>query len=86
MHVNKCCNFWRRKDYHERSWGDFKYKDFIREIQRMWNLKTKAIPVITGANGTISKSLRQYLSNIPGKQEFEELQLDSAHKLWKVLM
>ena len=46
-----------------------KYKDLIIEIQRMWNVKTRVIPVITGATGTISKSLTQYLSNIPGKHE-----------------
>jgi len=48
------------------------------------------IPVIIGATGTISKSLRQYLSNIPGKQEIKELQktaiLGTAHLLWEVLM
>jgi len=27
-----------------------------------------------GATGTISKSLRQYQSNIPGKHEMEEIQ------------
>ena len=32
------------------------------------------IPAIIGTNGTISKSLRQYLSNIPGKHEIKELQ------------
>ena len=31
-----------------------KYKEL--EIQRMWNVKTKEIPVIIGATGTISKS------------------------------
>ena len=42
-----------------------KYKDLAIEIQRMWNVKTKVIPVKTGANGTISKSFRKYVSNIP---------------------
>jgi hypothetical protein len=44
-----------------------KYKNLITGIQCMWNMKAKVIPVITGATGTISESLRQYLSNIPGK-------------------
>jgi len=44
----------------------------------------KVIPVITGATEAISKSLRQYLSNIPGKHKINELQqktaiLDTAH-------
>jgi len=46
-----------------------KYKDFIIEIQSMRNVTAKVIPVITGANGTISKSLRQYLSNKPEEHE-----------------
>ena len=29
------------------------------EIQRMWNVKTKVIPVIIGATGTISKSIHK---------------------------
>jgi len=36
-----------------------KYKDLTTEIQRMWNVKTKVIPVIIGATGTISKSFRK---------------------------
>jgi len=51
-----------------------KYIDLTIEIQRMWNVKTKVIPVIIGATGTISKSLRIYVSNIPGKHEVKELQ------------
>ena len=56
----------------------------------MWNVKAKVIPVTTWVTGTISKSLRQYLSNIPGKHEIKELQITSilgtAHILRNVLM
>ena len=70
-----------------------KYKDLTIEIQRMWNVKTKVIPVIIGATGTISKSLRKYVrkyvSNIPGKHEVKELQktaiLGTAHILRKLM-
>jgi hypothetical protein len=49
-----------------------KYKDFTIEIQCMWNIKTKVIPVIIGANGTISKSFRKYVSNIPGNHKLRK--------------
>jgi hypothetical protein len=66
-----------------------KYKDLTIEIQIMWNVKAKVIPVITGATGTISKSFRKYVSNIPGNHKVKELQktaiLDTAHILRKVL-
>ena len=42
-----------------------KYKDLTIEIQRMWKVKTRVIPVIIGATGTISKSFRKYISNKP---------------------
>ena len=66
-----------------------KYKDLTLEIQRMWKVNTRAIPVIIGATGTISKSFRKYISNIPGNHEVKELQktaiLGTAHLLRKVL-
>ena len=66
-----------------------KYKDLKIEIQRMWNVKTRVIPVIIGATGTISKSFRKYVSNIPGNHEVKKLQktaiLGTAHILRKVL-
>ena len=49
-----------------------KYKDLTIEIQCMWNVKAKVVTVITGETLTISNSLRQYLSNIPGKHEIKE--------------
>jgi uncharacterized protein YycO len=67
-----------------------KYKDLIMEIQCMSNVKAEVIAVTTGATGTISESLRQYPSNIPGKHEIKELQktttLGTAHIVRKVLM
>ena len=56
----------------------------------MWNLKTKVLPVITGANRTTSKSFRKYLSDVPGKHDISEVHktaiLGTAHILGKVLM
>jgi len=67
-----------------------KYTDLTIEIQRLWIVKTKVIPVIIGATGTISKSFRKYVSNIPGNHEVKELQktaiLGTAHIFPKVLM
>jgi hypothetical protein len=66
-----------------------KYKDLTIEIQRIWNLKTRVIPVIIGATGTISKSFRKYVSYIPGNHDVKELQkttiLSTAQILRKVL-
>jgi hypothetical protein len=63
------------------------YKDLTIEIQRMWNVKTRVIPVIIGA---ISESFRKYVSTIPGNHYVRALQktaiLDTAHILRKVLM
>jgi hypothetical protein len=56
------------------------------DIQRMWNMKAQVIPVIIGATGTISKSLRQYLRNIPGKHEIKGLQKRPYWVLRRVLM
>jgi hypothetical protein len=54
----------------------------------MWNVKTRVIPVITGATGTISTSLRKYVSIVLGNREVKELQktamLGTAHILRKV--
>jgi len=60
-----------------------KYKGLIIDIQGMCNVKAKVIPVIKRETGTISKSLRKYLSNIRGKHDVQELNktatLSTAH-------
>ena len=57
-----------------------KYKDLTIEIQRMWNVKSKMIPVIIGATGTISNSFRKYMSDILGKHEVKEQPYWALHK------
>jgi hypothetical protein len=56
----------------------------------MWNVKTRVIPVIIGATGTISKSFIKYVSTIPGNHDVRGLQktaiLGTAHIIRKVMM
>jgi hypothetical protein len=51
--------------------------------------KKRVIAVIIGATGSILKSFRKYVSNIPGNHEVRELQktaiLGTAHLLRKAL-
>ena len=51
-----------------------KYINLCIEIQRMWNLKCTIIPVITGATGIVTRSLRKNLEAVPGKHSIHSLQ------------
>jgi hypothetical protein len=44
-----------------------KYKSLCIEIQRMWTLKCKIIPVITGVTVIVTKGLRKNLDAMSGK-------------------
>jgi hypothetical protein len=60
-----------------------KYKSLSIEIQQMWNLKCMIIPVIIGATGVVTRSLRKNLEAVPGKHSIDSLQktaiLGTAH-------
>jgi hypothetical protein len=66
-----------------------KYKSLCTEIQRMWHLKCTIIPVITGATGIVTRSLRKNLGAVPGKHSIDSLQrtavLGTSHIIRKVL-
>ena len=66
-----------------------KYKSLCVEIQRMWNLKCTIVPVIIGATGIVTRSLRKNLETVPGKHSTASLQktaiLGKSHIIWKVL-
>ena len=51
-----------------------KYKSLCTEIKQMWNLKGTIVPVIIGATGIVTRSLRKYLETVPGKHSIDSLQ------------
>jgi ABC-type methionine transport system permease subunit len=55
----------------------------------MWNLKCTIIPVIIGAIGIVTRSLRKNLEDIPGKHSIDSLQrtaiVGTSHIIRKVL-
>lgn len=66
-----------------------KYKNLAIETQRMWGMKTRVVPIIIGATGTISKSAAKAISEIPGRHNLSALQktviLKTAHIVRKVM-
>ena len=55
----------------------------------MWNLKCTIIPIVTGATGIVTSSLRKNLEAVPGKHSIDSLQktaiLGTSHIKRKVL-
>ena len=66
-----------------------KYQDPAREIQRIWKSRTKVVPVVVGALGSVSKKLAGHLEQLVIKNRTRTMQksplLGSAHILRKVL-
>jgi hypothetical protein len=55
----------------------------------MWNLKCKILPILTGATGIVTRSLRKNLEAVSGKHSIDLLQktavLGTSHIIRKVL-
>ena len=66
MHTDRCGNTGRQKYCAKGSGKKLKYKSLCIGIQRMWNLKFTFIPIIIGATGIVTRSLRKNLEAVPG--------------------
>jgi len=66
-----------------------KYNSLFIEMQRMWNLKWTIVPVIIGATGIVTRSLKKNLETVPGIHSIDSLQntaiLGTSHIIRKVL-
>ena len=66
-----------------------KYQDLAREIKKIWKSRTKVVPVVVDALGSVSKKLAGHLEQLGIKNRTRTMQksalLGSAHILRKVL-
>jgi len=66
-----------------------KYKSLSTQIQLMWNMRRKIIPVLNGATRTVTEGLKKNLEAMPGIHSIDSLQktviLGTSHIIRKVL-
>ena len=59
-----------------------KYQDLRVEVQKLWNVKAKVVPVVIGTLGETSAQIEKHFKNTAGKHEVGPLSnKDSPH--WK---
>ena len=46
-----------------------KNQDLKLELQKMWNVKAKVVPVVIGALGATSTEIEKHMKNIPGNHD-----------------
>ena len=74
IYIKRCCKYRRQKCDQERNREDSEiWRPYLRNATHV-ECKNKMIPLIIVVKGTISKSFRKYMCNVPGKQEIKELQ------------
>ena len=51
-----------------------KYGGLRVELERMWGVKAKIVPIIVGGLGEVARNLNKYLSKIPGAPDLRTCQ------------
>ena len=66
-----------------------KYDELKREVERLWQVKAKVIPIVLGALGTVTRSLSNYIKEIGVKTQIKLIQksvlFGTARVLRKIL-
>lgn len=52
---------------------EWKYQDLRLEVQKIWNVNAKVVPLVGGALGAITNNLESYLGHILGNHEVRPL-------------
>ena len=55
-------SMWKKKEAEKVA----KYMGLSAELNRMWGVNTKVIPVVVGGLGAVTNNLGDYLTKIPG--------------------
>jgi hypothetical protein len=89
MHTDRCGNTGRQKCCAKGSGKEVKIQEFMYRDTASVELKCTVIPVIIGATGIVTRSLRKHLEAVPGKRSVDSVQktavLGTAHIMRKVL-
>ena len=62
-----------------------KYQDLAREIQRIWKSRTKLVPVVVGALGSVSKKLAGHMEQLGIKNRTKTMQKSALLGLAQIL-
>ena len=66
-----------------------KYRDLARELRKLWKVKTRVVPIVIGALGTIPKGLVGHLESLGVNLDLAKIQkttlLGTARILRRVL-
>ena len=62
-----------------------KYRDFARELKKMWNMKVTIIPIVTGALGRVIKGLVQGLGDLEIAGQVEPVQTTALLRSPRIL-
>ena len=62
-----------------------KYLEIARELEKLWNMKVKIVPIVIGALGTITKGLLKGLEDLQVGERVETIQTTALLRTARIL-